>query len=374
MAVSPAGFYEWAAAPVSARARRRELVTVHVHAAFAAGRGAYGVRRVHAVLARCDDPAVSSASLQLVRDIMRTEDLIACQPRAWRATTVRDDAEPAIPDLLNRDFTADAPGSKLVGDITYLRTWTGWLFLATVIDCATREVIGWSMATHMRADLVCDAITMAAARRELRPGAVFHSDRGTQYTSSQYAKHLKSLGITASMGRTGICWDNALAESFFGALKNELVYRTAFPTQEKARTAVAEYIEVFYNRQRLHSALGYQDASRSRRDPPARHLTRSVIQAIPLSGKCKSPQLEKHPRIQLHFTPTSGSWLNLVEVFFGIITRQAIRRGTFDSVKELVTAISRFIEGWNERCHPFIWTKTADEVIPSRQRASDARH
>ena len=114
------------------------------------------------------------------------------------------------------------------------------------------------MATHMRTDLICDAITMAAANVDLAPGVVFHSDRGTQYTSDQYAEHLKKLGITASMGRTGICWDNALAESFFGALKNELVYRTAFPTQNKARTAIAEYIEVFYNRQRIHSALGYR--------------------------------------------------------------------------------------------------------------------
>jgi putative transposase len=260
LAVSASGFYEWATATVSARARRRALVTAHVRAAFTAGRGAYGVRRVHAILTRCDDPSVSSASLQLVRDIMRENGLVACQPRAYRVTTERDgDAPPpAIADHLGRDFTAEAPGTKLVGDITYIKTWTGWLYLATVINCHNRAVIGWSMATHMRTDLICDAITMAANNVDLAPGVVFHSDRGTQYTSDQFAKHLKKLGITASMGRTGICWDNALAESFFGALKNELVYRTAFPTQKKARTAIAEYIEVFYNRQRLHSALGYR--------------------------------------------------------------------------------------------------------------------
>lgn len=259
LGVSASGFYEWASATPSARARRRALVTLHVRAAFTAGRGAYGVRRVHAVLTRCDDPSVSSASLQLVRAIMRENDLFACQPRAYRVTTERDDeATPAIADHLGRDFTAEAPGTKLVGDITYIRTWSGWLYLATVIDCHNKAVIGWSMATHMRTDLICDAITMAATNVDLAPGVVFHSDRGTQYTSAQFAEHLAKLGITPSMGRTGICWDNALAESFFGALKNELVYRTAFPTQNKARTAIAEYIEVFYNRQRLHSALGYR--------------------------------------------------------------------------------------------------------------------
>jgi putative transposase len=258
LAVSTSGFYEWTTATPSARARRRALVTLHVRAAFDAGRGAYGARRVHAVLTHCDDPAIASVSLQLVRSIMRENDLVACQPRAYKVTTESDgDTEPAIADHLRRDFTAEAPGTKLVGDITYIRTWTGWLYLATVIDCHNKAVIGWSMAEHMRTDLICDAITMAATNVDLAPGAIFHSDRGTQYTSDQFAKHLKKFDITASMGRTGVCWDNALAESFFGALKNELVYRTAFPTQKKARTAIAEYIEVFYNRRRLHSALGY---------------------------------------------------------------------------------------------------------------------
>ena len=128
----------------------------------------------------------------------------------------------------------------------------------TVIDCHTKAVIGWSMAEHMRTDLICDAIDMAATNVEFADDAVFHSDRGSQYTSSQFAAHLKSHGLTGSMGKTGICWDNALAESFFAALKNELVYRLVLPTRNKARRAIAEYIEVFYNRQRLHSGLGYK--------------------------------------------------------------------------------------------------------------------
>ena len=259
LGVSSSGFYDWTHGQVPARARRRAKITEHVRAAFTAGRGTYGVRRVQAVLTHADDPEVATASPGLVRAIMREHGLRACQRRAYKTTTVRDPAaRPAIGDHLGRDFTAQAPGRKLVGDITYIRTWTGWLYLATVIDCHTRAVIGWSMADHMRTDLICDAITMAAATTGLSPGAVFHSDRGTQYTSAQFADHLRALGVTASMGATGVCWDNALAESFFGALKNELVHRTVFPTKERARTAVAEYIEVFYNRRRLHSALGYK--------------------------------------------------------------------------------------------------------------------
>ena len=257
--VSPSGYYDWVNAPVSLRALRRAKVTRHVEAAFKVGRGTYGVRRVHAVLTRSADSEVASASLKLVRTIMAEQDLHACQPRAYRVTTIRDaDAEPAIADRVDRDFTAERPGAKLVGDITYISTWAGWLYLSTVIDCHTKAVVGWSMAEHMRTSLVCDAITMAQTNVEFTPTAVFHSDRGSQYTSAQFAKHLKNHNVIPSMGRTGICWDNAMAESFFAALKNELVHRTVFPTREKARAAVAEYIEVFYNRQRLHSGLGYK--------------------------------------------------------------------------------------------------------------------
>ena len=257
--VSRSGYYDWVRATPSARAVRRAKVAEHVKAAFKLGRGVYGVRRVHAVLARSLDPEVARVSPDLVRVLMRENGLHACQPRAYRVTTVQDrDAAPAIADHVGRDFTAEAPGTKLIGDITYVRTWAGWLYLATVIDCHTKAVVGWSMADHMRTDLVCDAITMAAGNVALLPGAIFHSDRGTQYTSAQFAAHLAKYNITASMGRTGVCWDNAAAESFFGSAKNEPIYRTVFPTRETARRAIAEYIEVFYNRVRLHSSLGYR--------------------------------------------------------------------------------------------------------------------
>lgn len=256
--VSRSGFYDWQQAQPSPRQLRRAKVTRYVRAAFDAGRGAYGVRRVHALLTGSTDPEVASASVDLVRAIMREEGLVACQPRAYKVTTRQDpDADP-IRDRVNRDFTADRPGVKLVGDITYIKTWEGWLYLATVIDCCTKEVIGWSMADHMRTDLVCDALTMAATRHQLATGAIYHSDRGTQFTSAQLAKHLDDLHMVGSMGRTGVCWDNAMAESFFAALKNELIYRVALPTRDKARRLVAEYIEVFYNRTRIHSGLGYK--------------------------------------------------------------------------------------------------------------------
>lgn len=257
--VSTSGFYDHLAAVPTRRARRRIKIIDHVQAAFAAGRGTYGVRRVHAVLQRSHDPEVAAASSKLVRSVMAELGLAACQPRGYKTTTQPDPDQPAAPaDLVGRDFTADQPGTKLVGDITYLRTWTGWLYLATVIDCCTRQVIGWSMATHMRTSLICDAITMAVGRGGLQPGAIFHSDRGSQYTSAEFAAHLGALDLRGSMGKAGQCWDNAMAESFFASLKTELVYRTVFSTQHHARRAVAEYIEVFYNRTRIHSALGYK--------------------------------------------------------------------------------------------------------------------
>jgi putative transposase len=257
--VSTSGFYDHCNALPSTRALRRTKITDYVWAAHKLGREAYGVRRVHAVLQRSDDPEVASVSENLVRAIMAELGLAGCQPRAYKTTTQPDPEPPTAPaDLVGRDFTAEQPGTKLVGDITYIRSWTGWLYLATVVDCCTREVVGWSMATHMRASLVCDAVSMAAGKGKISAGAIFHADSGSQYTSAEFTTHLRNLDMRSSMGRRGQCWDNALAESFFASLKNELVYRTVFASQDRARRAVAEYIEVFYNRIRLHSRLGYK--------------------------------------------------------------------------------------------------------------------
>jgi putative transposase len=253
LAVSRSGFYEWRTRPVSATAKRRAELKLKIQALFAAADGTCGYRRLHAALVRGGD----RVGPELVRALMRELGLVACQPRPFRTTTMH--GEPATtPDLLRREFTADRPGCKLVGDITYVRTRAGWLYLATVIDCFNREVVGYAMADHLRTSLLTEALDMAAHNHTLADGCIFHSDHGTQYTSAEFAAKLAELNLWRSLGRTGICYDNALAESFFAALKNERIHRTVYPTRKKAKEDIAHYIEIFYNRQRLHSALGYR--------------------------------------------------------------------------------------------------------------------
>jgi len=252
--VSRSGFYEWRSRPLSATAARRDLLKLKITALFEASDRTYGYRRMHAELLRGGEQVGD----ELVRRLMRELGLVACQPRPYKTTTIADQQPAPIPDLVRRDFTADTPGSKLVGDITYIATWQGWLYLATVIDCFNREVIGYAMADHMRTSLVTDAVSMAARNHILVSGCVFHSDRGTQYTSAEFSAVLTNLDMRGSVGRTGICYDNALAESFNSALKVERVHRTVYPTRKKAADDIAHYIEIFYNHQRIHSALGYQ--------------------------------------------------------------------------------------------------------------------
>ena len=254
LAVSRSGFYDWWARPTSATAARRELLKIKIEALFEAFDGTYGYRRLHAELLRGGE----QVGPELVRKLMRELGLVACQPRPYKVTTIPDTDPAPIPDLVRRDFTADAPGTKLVGDITYIATWQGWLYLATVIDCFNREVVGYAMADHMRTSLVIDAIEMAARNHALTAGCIFHSDRGSQYTSAELAATLATLDLRGSVGRTGICFDNALAESFNSALKVERVHRTVYPTRKKARDDIARYIEIFYNHRRIHSTLGYQ--------------------------------------------------------------------------------------------------------------------
>lgn len=252
--VPRSSFYAWRHRAETPTAARRRQLAVETSRVFAGGRGAYGCRRVTAQLNR----EGHECSVGLVVSLMRELGLRACQPRAFRRTTVPGEEPVASPDLIGRDFTATAPGERLVGDITYLQTGEGWLYLATVIDLATRMVVGWQLAAHMRTSLITDALQMASDSGHVRAGAVFHSDRGTQYTSTSFAKFCQARRVRTSVGRTGICYDNAAAESFFGSLKNEMYYRQLFPTRAQARFAVADYIEVFYNRKRLHSTLGYR--------------------------------------------------------------------------------------------------------------------
>jgi transposase InsO family protein len=252
--VSRSGYYEWRSRPESATAKRREELKLLIAKAFDDSDGTYGYRRIWWQLARWG----VRAGAELVRALMRELGLVACQPRPWRpSTTVQGQAGP-IPDLVRRDFSAETPGAKIVGDITYIPTWEGWLYLATAIDCATRKVIGWAMGDNYKTPLITAAIEMAARNIDLPGGAIFHSDRGSNYTSGEFAAVLERLQIRQSVGRTGICFDNSLAESFNAALKVERVHRTAYPTRKKAREDIARYIELRYNRTRLHSALAYR--------------------------------------------------------------------------------------------------------------------
>lgn len=253
--VSRSGFYEWRSRPLSATTRRREDLKLLITKSFEDSDGTYGYRRVHADLTAWG----VACGPELVRDLMRELDLQACQPRPWRHSLTENDGRAGpIPDLVNRDFTADTPGKKMVGDITYIPTWEGWVFLATVIDCHTKAVTGWAMDDNYKTPLIEAAIKMAARNHPLSEDAIFHSDRGSNYTSAQFAQALDGLGIRQSVGRTGICYDNALAESFFATLKNERVHRTVYPTREHAYRDIARYIEVRYNTKRRHSGLGYR--------------------------------------------------------------------------------------------------------------------
>jgi transposase InsO family protein len=253
--VSTSGYYGWLARPLSATAAHRERLKPLIIKAFADSDGRYGYRRVHAQLVRWG----RHAHREVVRDLMRELGLVPCQPRRSRKGTTRQAAKRAdIPDLVNRDFTATRPGAKLVGDITYIRTWEGWLYLALVIDCFSRKIVGWAMDDNYKTPLIQDAIRMAAKNLSLPADAIFHSDRGSNYTSEEFAKTLTGLGLRQSVGRTGICFDNSLAESTNGAIKVELVNREEYPTRAYAKKRVARYVELFYNSQRLHSTLGYR--------------------------------------------------------------------------------------------------------------------
>jgi transposase InsO family protein len=254
LAVSKSGFYEWRKRPQSKTEQRRELLKIKIKALFEANNEEYGYRRLHAALIHGGE----TVDDETVRKLMRELDLVPCQPKPWRRSLTEQGATGPIPDLVNRDFTADRPGEKMVGDITYIDTWEGWVYLATVIDCATRKIVGWAMDDNYKTPLISRAIKMAAHNLNLPQGAIFHSDRGSNYTSERFAEVLDELGIRQSVGRTGICFDNALAESVNGTLKVELVHRKAYATRKAAMDDIARWIELRYNRTRLHSRLGYR--------------------------------------------------------------------------------------------------------------------
>ncbi len=255
MAVSRSAFYLWSRHEPGPRARADEALEPRIAEIHARSRGTYGAPRVTAALAR-DGRRVGR---KRVARLMARRHLAGRARGRFVRTTIPDPAAaPVAVDHLKRSF---APGScaldhVYVGDITYIRTHEGWLYLATCLDLASRRVVGFAMAAHMRASLVCDALAMAIDARRPEPGFLFHSDRGSQYTSREFRALLEAEHGVQSLSRPRQCWDNAVAESFFATLKGELVHRETYPSRAAARAAVFEFIEVFYNRRRLHSSLG----------------------------------------------------------------------------------------------------------------------
>ena len=252
--VSRAGYYAWRRRPPSARARRREDLAGKVRRVHEEHRRVYGSPRVCAVLQAQGEPVCENTVARLMQEQqIRAKTKKKFVPR----TTDSHHASPVAENLLDRHFAAAKPNQKWVADITYIPTDEGWLYLAGVLDLYSRKVVGWSMADHMQTQLVSDALSMALARRQPAEGLLHHSDRGVQYASDDYQHLLGTRGVMVSMSGKGNCWDNACAESFWATLKTELVHQEHYGTREQARQSIFEYIEVFYNRQRLHSSLGY---------------------------------------------------------------------------------------------------------------------
>jgi len=252
--VSPAGYYAWRQAPRSAHEQRRDALLAEIRAVHAEVKARYGSPRIHAELvARGHECCVNT-----VAKIMRDSGIAAKTARKFRCTTTDPDHDlPVAENLLDRQFNPSEANEVWLADITYLPTHEGWLFLAAVEDLYSRRVVGWAMAENMESRLVVDALAMAVQWRLPDEGLLAHSDRGSQYASEHYQLLLAKHGITCSMSRRADCWDNAPMESFFASLKKELVHDADFATRAEARAAIFEYIEVFYNRQRRHSALGY---------------------------------------------------------------------------------------------------------------------
>jgi putative transposase len=254
LGVSRSGYYAWRTRPLSRRAEADARLAETIGRIHDRSRGTYGAPRVHAELRL--EHAIRCGRKRVAR-LMRRAGLMGCHRRRAQRTTRRDEAAAPAPDLVGRKFAARAADRLWVADITYLPTWQGFLYLAVVLDAFSRKVVGWAMADHLRAELVVDALEMALERRRPAEGVVHHSDRGAQYTSLAFGQRCRRAGIAPSMGSTGDCYDNALAESFFATLECELIRRGRWRTHAEARLAVFEFVEAFYNARRRHSALGY---------------------------------------------------------------------------------------------------------------------
>ena len=252
--VSPSGYYAWRTRPESPRKTANRHLLEEIRRVHDQHRKRYGAPRVHATL-RAEG---HTASRGRVERLMRRHGIRAQRRRAFRVcTTDSNHTLPIAPNLLGRHFSPTAPNQAWVTDLTYVPTDEGWLYVAVVLDPFSRKAVGWAMRDHLRTELPLAALTMAVQRQRPAPGLLHHSDRGSQYASGDYRKALKSHGFVQSMSRKGNCWDNAPMESFFGSMKAELVHHQRYPTREAAKRDLFAYIEGYYNRQRLHSTLGY---------------------------------------------------------------------------------------------------------------------
>ena len=248
--VSASGYYAWRRRMMSVRAREDERLQQRIRTIHLLSRQTYGAPRIHAEL----QEEGTKISRKRVARLMKAADLQGVHRRKWTVTTRRDRSARPAPDLVDRQFSATEPNILWVADITYVPTWSGFLFLAVVLDVWSRKIVGWSMATHLRTSLVTDALNMAVARRS-PSGVIHHSDQGCQYTSIEFGKRCREAGVRPSMGSVGDCFDNAMCESFFATLECELIDRSTFRTHDEARYAIIDFIEGFYNTRRRHSSL-----------------------------------------------------------------------------------------------------------------------
>ena len=252
--VSRSGYYGWQRRPLSSQKQRRHMLLEKIQDIHQHSRHTYGSPRVHAEL----EAQGETCNVKTVAKLMRDNEVRAKTKRKFKATTNSRHNRPVADNVLDRDFEPAAANQVWLSDITYIPTREGWLYLATVEDLYSRQIVGWSMSETMSSQLVVDALGMALTRRCPEAGLLWHTDRGSQYASEQVQRLLAREGIKGSMSRKGNCWDNAPMESFFGTLKKELVHWEDYQSRAQARQSIFEYIEVFYNRQRRHSALDYQ--------------------------------------------------------------------------------------------------------------------
>ena len=253
LGVSRSGYYAWRSRPPSKRATDDATLVLIMRKIFADGRGNPGVRRMRAELAALGQ----WLSHKRVWRLMKAAGLRGRHPKAWKRTTIGSDRPVPAPDLIGQSFFAAEPNTKWCGDVTYVKTWDGWAYMATVIDLHSRKLIGWAIADHMRTELVTAALDMAIATRRPPAGVIFHSDRGCQYTSQSFADYCKKHSIRRSLGRTGICFDNAVSESFFATYKKELIHTRPWPTIADLVRQTHDWVENYYNTKRRHSYLGY---------------------------------------------------------------------------------------------------------------------